>query len=150
MSAANIQSVAVTSARRRLIIGTAALAVLQLFHLIDVLRYDNAASFPGVLVDRQAIIGMGLTAIAFALLVRRHEAARMLTIVASTVVAIGFVLHHGIPVQIEGVTNPYWTAADGNRADWIRWTTVIAIIAIGVGTGLSAWRASPDVVRGQP
>ena len=144
MTTAPIPRVAATSVRRRLLVGTAALAGLQLFHLVDVLRYDRTASFPGVLVDRQAIIGMGLTAVAFALLTRRHPAARLLTIVASAVVAVGFVLHHGIPVQVDGVTNPYWTAADGNRADWIRWTTVLAIIAIGVSTGLTAWRASPD------
>ena len=146
MTTAPIPRVAATSVRRRLLVGTAALAGLQLFHLVDVLRYDRTASFPGVLVDRQAIIGMGLTAVAFALLTRRHPAARLLTIVASAVVAVGFVLHHGIPVQVDGVTNPYWTAADGNRADWIRWTTVLVIIAVGGIMGMTAWRASPDVI----
>ena len=145
MKPANIQPVSGSSIRPRLIVGMAALAALQLFHLLDVLRYDDAASFPGVLVDRQAIIGMGLTAVAFVLLVRRHPAARLVTIMASAVVAVGFVIHHGIPAQIDGVTNPYWTAADGNRADWIRWTTVLVIIAVGGIMGMTAWRASPDV-----
>ncbi|MCU1428178.1 MAG: hypothetical protein JWL83_2178 [Actinomycetia bacterium] len=38
--------------------------------------------------------------------------------------AVGFVLHDRIPLVIGGVTNPYWTAKDGNRADWFRLTTV--------------------------
>ena len=58
-----------------------------------------------------------------------------MTVMASAIVAVGFVLHHGIPVQIDGVTNPYWTAADGNRADWFRWTTVLVIIAVGIFDG---------------
>jgi len=141
-----IQRLSESSVRQRLTMGMAALAVLQLFHLLDVLRYDHTASFPGVLVDRQAIIGMGLTAVAFVLLARAHPAARLLTIVASAIVVVGFVIHHGIPAQIDGVTNPYWTAADGNRADLIRWTTVLVIIAIGTVTGIAAWRTSPDVL----
>ena len=146
MTTVNIQRATGSSTRVRLILGMAALAVLQLFHLLDVLRYDNTASFPGVLVDRQAIIGMGLTVVAFLLLVRRHPAARLVTIMAAAVVAVGFVIHHGIPAHIDGVTNPYWTAADGNRADWIRWTTVLMIIAVGGIMGMTAWRASPDVI----
>ena len=144
MNRTDIQRLAESSLRRRLTAGMAVLAGLQLFHLLDVLRYDESASFPGVLVDRQAIIGMGLTVVAFVLLVRRHPAARLLTIVASAIVVVGFVIHHGIPAQIDGVTNPYWTAADGNRADVIRWTTVLVIIGIGAVTGITAWRASLD------
>jgi hypothetical protein len=144
MKTASTQILA-SSVSRRLLAGMAALAGLQLFHLLDVLRYDDTASFPGVLVEPQAIVGMGVTIIACVLLARRRPAARVMTIVASAVVAVGFVLHHGIPVQIGGVTNPYWTPTDGNRADWIRWTTVLVIIAVGGLTGATAWRASPDL-----
>ena len=51
----------------------------------------------------------------------------------------------GIPAHVEGVTNPYWTPADGNRADWFRWATVLVIIAVGAVSGVTAWRA-PRVV----
>ncbi|MCU1428175.1 MAG: hypothetical protein JWL83_2175 [Actinomycetia bacterium] len=127
--------------RGRLLAGTAALAVLQLVHLLDTLRYDDTASFPSVLVDRQAAIGIGFVTVAFFLLIIEHPSARTTTIGASVVVAVGFVLHHGIPVVIGGVTNPYWTAKDGNRADWFRWTTVLVLIALGIWTATSAWRA---------
>jgi hypothetical protein len=129
--------------RRRLLVGTAALAALQLVHLLDVLRYDATASFPSVLADRQAVIGIGLAGVAFALLMLRHPSARTTTIVAGAVVAVGFLLHHGIPVAVDGLTNPYWTPADGNRADWFRWTTVLVLIALGTWIALTAWRALP-------
>lgn len=138
------------SLRVRLLVGTATLLLLQLIHLLDVLRYDDTASFPGVLADRQAIIGMGLATLAFVLLVSRHRAARLTTITASTVVALGFVLHHGIPVHFAGLTNPYWTVADGNRADWFRWTTVLVIIAVGALVATTAWRAPRDIFDERP
>ncbi len=134
----------VSNVRRRLLVGTSALAALQFVHLLDVLRYDDSASFPGVLLDPLAIIGIGLASIAFVLLVVRHPAARVMTIVASAVVAVGFVLHHGVPLHVAGLTNPYWTPAEGNRADWFRWATVLVIIAVGALLGTTAWRASPD------
>jgi hypothetical protein len=109
------------------------------------LRYDDTATFPGVLVDRQAVVGIGLTSVAFVLLWMRHPLARSVTIGASSVVALGFVLHHLVPVDIGDVTNPYWTAADGNRADWFRWTTVLVLIALGASTATVAWRARRPV-----
>jgi hypothetical protein len=150
MKTASTQQNLEPGVRSRLLVGTAALAVLQLVHLLDVLRYDDTASFPAVLADRQAIIGIGLAGIAFALHVHRHPAARAMTITASAVVALGFVLHHGIPVHFAGLTNPYWTSADGNRADWFRWTTVLIIIAVGAVTGSAAWRARRDVFDERP
>jgi len=136
--------------RIRLLAGMATLAALQLVHLLDVLRYDATATFPGVLVDRQAIIGIGLATTAAVLVALAHPAARLLTITASAVVAVGFVLHHGIPVVVDGVTNPYWTPAAGNRADWFRWTTVLVIIAVAVFTGITAWRAPRPVLAERP
>ena len=150
MKTASTQRIVAPSVRRKLLVGTAALAALQLVHLLDVLRYDDTASFPGVLVDRQAIIGIGLASFAFVLLVLRHSAARVMTITASTFVAIGFVLHHGIPLHFAGLTNPYWTSADGNRADWFRWTTVLVIIAVGGFVGTTAWRAPREIFDVRP
>jgi hypothetical protein len=135
-----------STVRHQLLVGLAVLAGLQLFHLLDVLRYDDTASFPGVLAEPQGIAGVTLTVFAFVFVLWREPAARMATIVASSVVAVGFVLHHGIPVQIGSLTNPYWTPANGNRADWIRWTTVVTIIAVGAFTASTAWRAPPDLL----
>ena len=149
MTTTTTHRVARADVRRRLMAATAALAALQLVHLLDVLRYDDTASFPGVLADRQAGVGIGLASFAFALLALRHPAARTMTIAASVIVAGGFVLHHGIPVHLEGLTNPYWTSADGNRADWFRWATVLVLIALGAGTATAAWRARTDAIDGR-
>jgi hypothetical protein len=150
MNTASNERILAPSIRGKLLVGTAALAVLQLVHLLDVLRYDDTASFPGVLADRQAVVGIGLASMAFLALVLRHPPARVMTIVASAVVALGFVLHHGIPVHFAGLTNPYWTSADGNRADWFRWTTVLVIIVVGAFTGMAAWRAPRDIFDERP
>jgi hypothetical protein len=144
MTTASTQRLPRFTVRKRLLVGTAALAILQLMHLLDVLRYDDTASFPGVLADRQAVLGIGLTGIAFLALWLRDAPARLLTITAGAVVTIGFVFHHGIPVHLAGLTNPYWTFDDGNRADWFRWTTVLVIIAVGAITATIAWRAPRD------
>ena len=150
MKTASTQRILAPSVRRKLLVGTAALAALQLVHLLDVLRYDDTASFPGVLVDRQAIVGIGLASVAFVLLAVRHSAARVMTITASSIVALGFVLHHGIPVRFAGLTNPYWTSASGNRADWFRWTTVLVIVAVGGFVGATAWRAPREIFDVRP
>ncbi len=150
MTTATTERFVATHLRLGLMICTGALAVLQLVHLLDVLRYDASASFPGVLADRQAVIGIGLVSAAFALLALRQPAARAMTYTASIIVAVGFVLHHGIPVAIDGFTNPYWTPADGNRADWFRWTTVLVLIALGIYTAVTALRAPRDMFGDQP
>lgn len=128
-----------TTTRTRLLAATAALALIQLIHLIDVLRYAEDASFPGVLADPLAAIGIGLATVAFATLLLGGRSARSWVIVASGAVALGFVLHHGIPVEL-GTNNPYFTLEDGNRADWFRWLTVIVLVALGSWTALTAWR----------
>lgn len=130
-----------TTARTRLLAATAALALIQLVHLLDVLRYAEDASFPGVLADPLAAIGIGLEAVAFATLVLRRASARNWVIVASGVVAAGFALQHGIPVEL-GANNPYFTIEDGNRADWFRWVTVIVLVVLGGWTALTAWRTT--------
>ena len=130
-----------TNVRSRLLAGTAALIVVQLVHLLDVLRYVPEASFPGVLADPLAAVGIGLATFAFVLLVTRRPSARRTTIVAALAVAAGFMLHHGIPFDL-GTNNPYWTFEEGNRADVLRWATVVVLIALGAWTAATAWRAS--------
>ena len=130
-----------TDVRSRLLAGTAALIVVQLVHLLDVLRYVPEASFPGVLADPLAAVGIGLATFAFVLLVARRPSARRTTIVAALAVAAGVLLHHGIPFDL-GTNNPYWTFDEGNRADVLRWATVVVLIALGAWTAATAWRSS--------
>ena len=131
--------------RQRLLVATAALAVAQLVHLLDVLRYAEEASFPGVLADPLAAVGIGAVTVAFVALATRRRSARMWVIWASSAVALGFVLHHGIPVEL-GTNNPYFTLEDGNRADAFRWLTVVVLIALGAWTALTAWRADAEEI----
>ena len=130
-----------TNVRTRLLAGTTALVVVQLVHLLDVLRYVPEASFPGVLADPLAAVGIGAATFAFVLLAARRPSAGRATLVAALAVAAGFVLHHGIPVEL-GTNNPYWTFEEGNRADFVRWATVVVLIALGAWTAATAWRAS--------
>ena len=114
--------------RTRLLVALAALAVVQLAHLLDVLRYAEDAEFPSVLGDPLALTGIGMALAAFVAVLRGWRLARELAIAAGAGVAIGFTLYHGIPFDI-GVNNPYW-GADAD-SDLIRWLTVLAAIAVG-------------------
>lgn len=131
--------------RARLLIAITALAVIQFVHLVDVLRYAEGATFPQVLFDPLAAVGIGLAAGAATMLVLRRPSARMWSIAASAAVAAGFLLHHGIPVDL-GTNNPYFTLDDGNRADAFRWLTVVALIGLGAWTARTAWRADAKLV----
>ena len=124
--------------RRRLLAGTALLAAVQLAHLVDVLRYDDNATFPRVLADPLALVGIGGATYAFVALALGRPAGVTAALVAGATVAAGFVIVHGLPAEV-GINNPYWTPADGNRADAIRWATVIGAIGIGAWTAWTAW-----------
>lgn len=126
------------TSRARLLLGTLGLVATQIGHLLDVLRFADDASFPGVLADPLAAVGIGLAGAALVLLLARRRSGPTMAIAASVVVGGGFVVHHGIPVEL-GVNNPYWTL-DGSRADGIQWATVVAIVALSAWTGLTAWR----------
>jgi hypothetical protein len=122
---------AVTDPRRRLLAALLLLALVQLAHLLDGLRYAKDAEFPSVLNDPAAIFGVALSLVAFVAVARRDKIARGLAMLAGAAVAVGFVLYHGIPFRLRR-NNPYW-GPDGH-ADLIRWLTVLAAIAVGVWT----------------
>ncbi len=124
--------------RTLLLVALVALALVQLAHLLDVMRYSHDAEFPSVLVDRQALIGIVAAIVAFLAVLTRAPRARELAMLAGGGVAVGFTLYHGIPFDL-GVNNPYW-GPDGN-ADLIRWLTVLAAIALGLSTVWLAFRA---------
>lgn len=120
--------------RNRALAALAALALVQLFHLLDVLRYADEAEFPAVLVDPLAVTGIGAATVAAVAVARNKPTGPQLTTAAGGAVAIGFLLYHGIPVDI-GLNNPYW-GPDSDGADAIRWISVLG--AIGAGA-IAAW-----------
>lgn len=126
------------SPRRKLLIGTAALAIVQFAHLLDVLRYGDDATFPAVLLDPLGVFGVGVAAAAFVAVAAELEVGRTLALVAGATVALGFTLYHGIPFDL-GVNNPYWDAS-GSQADAIQWLTVIGAISIGAWIAYMAWQ----------
>jgi hypothetical protein len=124
--------------RSKLLIGTAALAIVQFAHLLDVLRYADNATFPAVLLDPLGLFGVGVAAAAFVAVAAKLEIGTTLALLAGTTVAVGFTLYHGIPFDL-GVNNPYWDTS-GSQADAIQWLTVIGAIAIGAWTAHTAWQ----------
>jgi hypothetical protein len=111
--------------RDRIALGLAALAVLQLLHLLDELRTDTAADFAETVLRPQPIVGIGGTLVALVAVHRGARAGRPLALAVAGLVAIGFVLSHGIPA--EGArTEPYW--GDGS-ADVLQWLGVSLILA---------------------
>ncbi len=122
------------SRRRSLLFGSGALALVQLFHLVDELRYDRSATFPGVLFNPLGLLGVGVAAVGCIAVAARARHARRLVRFAGYAVCIGFLFRHAIPFHLGIANNPYWTH-HGMGADFIRWTTVIVIV------GLSAWLA---------
>jgi hypothetical protein len=126
--------------RTRLLTGTAILAIVQLAHLLDVLRYSSAATFPSVLADPLAMIGIGAAAVAFAALATDRSFGTSLALYAGAGVGLGFTLYHGVPIDL-GLNNPYW-GPSSSGADIIQWTTVIVAIAVGAWTAHTAWQTS--------
>lgn len=126
--------------RSTLLVALATLALIQLAHLLDVLRYADDATFPSVLADPLAIAGITAATVAIVAVARRWRHAHDVAITAGGTVAVGFTLYHGIPIDL-GVNNPYW-GPDGH-ADLIRWLTVLAAIAAGLWSALLAARTSP-------
>src|SRR5437868_3630139 len=99
-------SVAVTRApvvtRRRtdVLVALVALALVQLAHLLDELRWSATATFPSVLfAERNGQLGIVLSVVAFVAVATRWERAPQLAAVAGGAVAGGFVLYHGIPFK---------------------------------------------------
>jgi hypothetical protein len=123
--------------RTKLVAATAALTLTQVAHLVDVLRYDDSATIRELLTDPPAALGITLAGIAFAALVMKSHHARVIAAIAGGSVGTGFILYHGIPVDL-GANNPYWGSG---TADLIQWATVIAAITAGATT---LWLAASD------
>ncbi len=128
------------SNRTKLLAGTGALALVQLTHLLDVLRYSDTATFPRVLADPIALTGIGTATLAFAALAIHRPGGATLALVAGSAIALGFTLYHGLPFDL-GVNNPYWGTGESS-ADLIQWSTVIGAIAVGAWTARTAWHTA--------
>lgn len=115
----------------RWLTGTALLAVVQLAHLLDVLRYSDTASFPGVLADPLALGGIGVATTALVAVAARRPVGTTLALLGGAGIAFGFTLYHGVPIDL-GVNNPYW-GPSSSGADIIQWVTVIGAVASGPG-----------------
>ena len=128
------------SLRRRLLLGTGLLVVVQVGHLLDVVRYYEDATVIGALANPLGWVGIGVALAAFLTVAADHASARGMAMLAGLGVGVGFLLYHGIPVDL-GANNPYWGTPDAN-ADAIMWGSVIALILIGAWTARTAWAAS--------
>jgi hypothetical protein len=106
--------------RERTVFALATLAVLQVVHLLDELRTDEASDLAGLLLRPQPIVGIGGTVLAAVLVHRGAPLGRMLALWAAGLVALGFLLSHGIPAETAR-TKPYW--GDGS-ADVVQWLGV--------------------------
>jgi hypothetical protein len=114
--------------RDRTVLGLALLAVLQFFHLLDDLRTDPDAEFPAIFLRPQPILGIGGT-VAALLLVRGGAAiGRTLALTAAGVVALGFIVSHGSPVEV-GPTKPYWGESSADALQWLGVTMILACCA---------------------
>lgn len=119
-----------TQLRMRSLIALAVLALVQAGHLLDVLRYADDAGFPAVLADPLAITGIGAATLALITVATRQRIGPLAAIAAGGGVAIGFLLYHGLPIDI-GINNPYW-GPDSEGADAIQWITVLGAITAGL------------------
>jgi hypothetical protein len=103
--------------RDRTVFALAVLAVLQVLHLLDELRTDEAADLAGLLLRPQPIIGIGGTVVAAVMVHRQAPLGRMLALWAAGLVAFGFLLSHGIPAETAR-TKPYWGEGTADLLQW--------------------------------
>lgn len=113
-----------TDIRDRIVLGLAALALLQVLHLLDELRTGESSDLAEAFLRPQPILGIGGALAALVAVRRGARAARSLALTVAGVIALGFVLSHGIPVE-NARTKPYW--GDGS-ADVLQWLGVSLIL----------------------
>jgi hypothetical protein len=112
----------------RTALALAALAALQLLHLLDDLRTDETADLAGILLRPQPVLGIGGTLAALVLVRRGNPLGRTLALTAAGLVSFGFVLSHGIPAET-GPTHPYWGDGSADALQWLGVTLILATCA---------------------
>ena len=115
--------------RDRTVVALAVLAVLQVLHLLDELRTDEAADLAGLLLRPQPIIGIGGTVVAAVMVHRPAPLGRMLALWAAGLVAFGFLLSHGIPAETAR-TKPYWGEGTADALQWFGVSLIWACCAV--------------------
>jgi hypothetical protein len=118
--------------RDRAVWALGALAALQLLHLLDELRTDEATDLAGLLLRPQPIVGIGGAVVALVLVRRGNPLGRTLALWLASIVALGFLLSHGIPVE-SSRTKPYWGDGSADVVQWLGvslvWAACAAVIA---------------------
>jgi len=112
----------------RTVLALAALAVLQLLHLLDDLRTDETADLAGIFLRPQPVIGIGGALAALVLIRRGDPRGRTLALAVAGLVAFGFVLSHGFP-EDTGPTHPYWGDGSADPLQWLGFTVILAACA---------------------
>ncbi|HVF75395.1 MAG TPA: hypothetical protein VM938_10135 [Acidimicrobiales bacterium] len=131
-------------ARRNLVWALAALLVIQVLHGLDELRTEEGATFFGTLADPGTILGVTGNVVALVAAVKGVSWVVPLAVATGVLVALGFVVVHGIPTATDA-TAPYW--GDGS-ADALQWAGVIAVwiacAAVVVTARAAGTQGSPD------
>ena len=109
----------------RVVLGLLALAALQVLHLFDELRTDETADLASILLRPQPILGIGGTLAAAVAVRRGSRYGRPLAFTAAGLVALGFVLSHGVP----GGSEPYWGDGSADALQWLGVTLILACCA---------------------
>ena len=108
---------------RNLVLALGALVVLQVLHSLDELRTDDAETLAEAMLGPAGVLGMGGALVALIAVAQGRSWGRPLAVVTGVLVAVGFVVVHGIPTATEA-TQPYW---GDDTADALQWLGVIAI-----------------------
>jgi hypothetical protein len=119
--------------RTRLIAAASALTAIQVIHAAIPAETD-AEGYVGLVFGAFLVIASIASIVG---LVRGREWARPLLGYTGAIVAVGFVLYHGLPID-SPATNPYFGE---DEIGALQWTPVILAIAIG------AWAAWESLVR---
>ena len=112
----------------RTALALAALAALQLLHLLDDLRTDETADLAGIFLRPQPVIGIGGALAALILVRRDNPLGRTLALTVAGLVAFGFVLSHGFP-EDTGPTHPYWGDGSADALQWLGFSLILATCA---------------------
>ena len=128
--------------RDRAVWALGALAALQLLHLLDELRTDEAADLASLLLRPQPIVGIGGALTALVLVRHGSPLGRTLALWLSGAVALGFLLSHGIPVE-SSRTMPYWGDGSADIVQWLGVSLVWAACAAVFTTARSLPSGSP-------
>jgi hypothetical protein len=134
--------------RDRAVWALGALAALQLLHLLDELRTDEASDLAGLLLRPQPIVGIGGALVALVLVRHGSPLGRTLALWLAAAVALGFLLSHGIPVE-SARTKPYWGDGSADVVQWLGvglvWSACVVVVVFARSLPRARSRPRPRV-----